>query len=173
MSKILEKFRLRQDTTTSSETKTARKKRPLIKELRSSIQPLDMRNLILCSVYITLENNPDLNSYTFSIYTIQKHRLAKSFLEAKKLKEECIDHLAQFVEVELSYLVQAKLIEEKEEIEGVKIFRVNKKLFTELEMRILGLINQFRNKQGITSSDLVHAINKELGFVSEKNYAFS
>ena len=27
-------------------------KRPLIKELRSAIEPLDMRNLILCAVYL-------------------------------------------------------------------------------------------------------------------------
>ena len=40
-------------------------------------------------------------------------------------------------------------------------------------MRILGLINEYRNKQGVTSTDLVHATNRELGFVSEKNYAFS
>ena len=53
------------------------------------------------------------------------------------------------------------------------MFKVSKKLFTELEMRILGLINEHRNKQGVTSTDLVHFTNKELGFISEKNYAFS
>ena len=73
-----------------------------------------MRNLILCSAYPTLENNPDLNSYTFSITTVQKHRLTKSFLESKKLREECIDYLGEFIEKELKYLVQERLIEEKE-----------------------------------------------------------
>ena len=70
-----------------------------------------MRNLILCSVYMTLENNPDLNSYTFSAYTVQKHRLTKSFCEAKKLREESIDFLGEFISNELKYLVQAKMIE--------------------------------------------------------------
>jgi len=41
-------------------------------------------------VYMTLENNLDLNSYTFSWYSIQKHRLTKSYLESKKLKEESV-----------------------------------------------------------------------------------
>ena len=50
---------------------------------------------------------------------------------------------------------------------------MNKKLFTELEMRVLGLINEYRNLQGINSGNLVHLLNKDLGFVSEKNYAFS
>lgn len=86
-------------------------KRPLIKELRSAIEPLDMRNLILCAVYMTMENNPDLNSYMFSIYTVQKHRLTKSFLEGKKLREESIEYLGEFISSELKYLVQIKLIE--------------------------------------------------------------
>ena len=40
-------------------------------------------------------------------------------------------------------------------------------------MRMLGFINDYRNMQGVTSTDLVHHSNKDLGFISEKNYAFS
>lgn len=59
---------------------TTKTKRSIIKELKSVINPVQMRSLILGCVYMTLENNQDLNSYTFSLYTVQKHRLTKSFI---------------------------------------------------------------------------------------------
>ena len=65
-----------------------RLKNPVIKELRNQIDPIEIRSLILCCLYMTLENNADLQSYRFSCYTVKKHRLTKNFLESKKLKEE-------------------------------------------------------------------------------------
>ena len=85
--KTLERFVFREESSLKENTKITKTKKPILKELRAAIEPLDMRNLILCAVYMTLENNPDLNSYTFSASTVQKHRLTKSFLEAKKLRE--------------------------------------------------------------------------------------
>lgn len=61
-------------------TTTTKTKRSILKEMKACIEPVEMRSLILSCVYITLENNSDLSSYTFSIYTVQKHRLTKSYI---------------------------------------------------------------------------------------------
>ena len=90
-----------------------RLKNPAIKELRSQIDPIEIRSLILCCLYMTLENNFDLQDYSFSCYTIKKHRLTRSFLEAKKLKEEYKEFLVEFIEVGLIFLAQNNIIEDK------------------------------------------------------------
>lgn len=63
-----------------------KKKIPLMRELRASLNPVEIRTLVLCCLYLTLENNADLNSYTFTSITIRKHRLTKNFLEEKGLR---------------------------------------------------------------------------------------
>jgi hypothetical protein len=81
--------------------------------MQATIQPTEIRSLILACVYITLDNNPDLSSYTFSMYTLQKHRLTKSYLQSKKLKEEAAEYLPEFFNPELRYLIEHKIVEEK------------------------------------------------------------
>jgi hypothetical protein len=111
-------------------------KLPVLKEMKSQIQPTEVRSLILGCVFVTLENNPDLNSYIFNTQTIQMHRLAKYFIESKKLKDESIEHLPEFICPELAYLAQNKVIEEKKESEcsePYKVYKVSKNLFIEIE----------------------------------------
>lgn len=77
---------------------TTKTKRSILNELKGTIIPIEIRSLILGCVYMTLESNLDLNSYTFSWYTIQKHRLTKSYIESKKLKEEAVEYLREFID---------------------------------------------------------------------------
>lgn len=45
-------------------------------------------------------------------------------------------------------------------LEGQRIYKVERKIFTQLEMRILGVINE-KAKTGTVLSDIVNILNRE------------
>lgn len=54
-------------------------------------------------------------------------------------------------------------------VDNQRIYKANRKTFTEMELRILGIINEKRSS-GTNLSDLVLTLNRELGLLLEKNY---
>jgi hypothetical protein len=80
-------------------------KRSLLKEMKSGIKAIEIRSLILGCVFETLDSNNDLSNYIFNTRTIQMHRLTKDYLKSKKLKEESIKNLPEFIDPELKYLL--------------------------------------------------------------------
>ena len=58
-----------------------KKKVPIFRELMTAVNSLEIRTLVLCCLYLTLESNADIRSFTFTEATIKKHRMTKNFLE--------------------------------------------------------------------------------------------
>lgn len=50
-------------------------------------------------------------------------------------------------------------------LEGQRIYKVERKIFAHIEMRILGIINE-RAKTGTVLSDIVNILNREHGFLT-------
>lgn len=132
-----------------------------------------MRSLILECVYITMDSNPDLGSYIFSLYTIQKHRQTRALLELKKIKDDAIEYLSEFIDAEMRYLVELRVVEEKDVVDGQRRYVAYRNIFNNLEMRIMGFINERQKAGGTLLADLVAAMNREHNLMDEKNYIFN
>ena len=55
---------------------------------------------------------------------------------------------------------------------NIQMFKIHRKTLNDIEMRIMGLVNS-RKHDGIGSGELVRQINKEYGYINEKNYIFN
>ena len=52
------------------------------------------------------------------------------------------------------------------------MFKIYRKTLSDIEMRVVGLINSKKN-DGIISGELVRQINKEYGYINDKNFIFN
>lgn len=54
-------------------------------------------------------------------------------------------------------------------VDNQRIYKMLRKTFTEMELRILGIIHE-KKETGTNLSDIVLILNKQLDLISEKNY---
>lgn len=58
--------------------------------------------------------------------------------------------MGEFIEKEVEFLVESEILEQRE-VEGEKMYKVQKKVFTEMEMRVYGVIFEKRKTGTVLS----------------------
>ena len=56
--------------------------------------------------------------------------------------------------------MEKNFIERKDPLEGIKIYKITRKFFSDIEVHILNEINEKRNKGGVSLSEVLRKVNR-------------